>query len=518
MSIRMKIWQRRIRNFWEDFSHNKIGLLGLVIILGYIAVALLTPVLAPVDPEKRSVAWQYAYPEWYANLVPSLQNLPRTMDSTLYWILDTDSLPSFVQVEAKGDQWIINYINGTEPIQIQFSALWHYPWDHPKSFNFNFKYSGNIGKKATTWYALELDLTAPAGNKTQSRWGNTFPIWDSFWWTKALHNQWIHYDALSKPPYSTMKPPWPFSKSSVSATIDMSPMHLFYRLGYNPIDYYTKMLKDILGPPGDFNFTMRVTIKPIQDSTNPTGIGTCQITISKLSIHIPGLVYGLLGTQVYGCDCWSRLIYGVKISLAVGLMAAALSTFLGVLVGVVAGFLGGAVDEVLMRLVDVLICLPALPILIVLVSLFGRSVYYIVLIIAVFGWQGLSRLIRSQTLSIREMSFIESATASGASKSYIMTRHVIPNILPIALADMVLTIPGAIILEAALSFIGFGDPTTPTWGREFNLAFSVGTGFQDFIWWWVIPPGIAITLLCLAFVFISHAIDEIVNPRLRRRR
>ena len=518
MSVRRKVWERRIKNFWKDFSHNKIGVLGLAIILGYVAIAILTPVLAPVDPEKRSVAWQYAYPEWYANLVPSLRNLPRNVDSVLNWTLDNDSLPSFVQAEAKGGKWIIKYTNGTEPIQIQFSALWHYPWDHPKSFDFFFMYSGNIGKRATTWYALELNLTTPAGNKTQSTFGNTFPIWDSFWWENALFNQHAYYYDLSKPPYSLMKPPWPFLKISTNGTIDMCPMQLFYRLGYEPVDFYTKMHPDILGPPGDFNFTMYVTIKPIKDKTNPTGIGTCEISLSTFSIHIPGLVYGLLGTQVYGCDCWSRLIYGVKISLAVGLMAAALSTLLGILVGVVAGFVGGAVDEVLMRLVDVLICLPALPILIVLVSLFGKSVYYIVLIIAVFGWQGLSRLIRSQTLSIREMSFIESATASGASKTYIMMRHVIPNILPIALADMVLTIPGAIILEAALSFIGFGDPTTPTWGREFNLAFSVGTGFQDFIWWWVIPPGIAITLLCLAFVFISHAIDEIVNPRLRRRR
>jgi len=289
------------------------------------------------------------------------------------------------------------------------------------------------------------------------------------------------------------------------------PGHLYFRLGY-PKQDYENMIRDFLGPPGNFTFKMYITIKPRFENA------TCEITLSKFNIRILGLVYGLLGTQVYGCDCWSRLIYGVRISLAVGLTAALIATSFGILVGVVAGYLGGAVDEILMRVVDVLICLPALPILMVLVALYGRSVYYIVLIIAVFGWQGLSRMIRSQTLSIREMAFIECATASGASNSYIMTRHVIPNILPIALADMVLSIPGAIILEAALSFIGFGDPSTPTWGREFNLAWSEGSGFSQFIWWWVVPPGIAITALCLAFVFISHAIDEIVNPRLRRRR
>jgi len=274
------------------------------------------------------------------------------------------------------------------------------------------------------------------------------------------------------------------------------------------------MLPDMFGPPGEFTFKMYLNIKPVAGMTNTT----CTVSLSKFKISIPGLVYGILGTQVYGCDCWSRLIYGVRVSLAVGLAAAVISTSLGILIGVVAGFMGGALDEILMRLVDVLLCLPALPILLVMVALFGRSVWYIVLIIAVFGWQGLARMIRAQTLSIREMSFIECAQASGGSKSYIMTKHVMPNIMPIALADMVLSIPGAIILEAALSFIGFGDPTTPTWGREFNLAFSVGSGFSNFIWWWVVPPGIAITLLCLAFVFVSHAIDEIVNPRLRRRR
>lgn len=513
MSIRRKIWERRIRNFWEDFSHNKIGILGLAIIIGYVAIAIFTPVIAPVNPDKINLAESRAYPEWYANLVPALRNLPRTMDSVLSWTLENESLPSFVQVIEEGDKYIVKYINGTAPVRIQLNAMWHYPWDPPKSFNLYFSFSANPGKPATTEYSLELNMTTPVGNKTQSTWKNTFPIWDSFWWTKQLYGQPIRYDELSKPPYSLMKPPWPFLKTAANGTIDLCPMHLFYRLGYQPVDFYRKMLPDLLGPPGDFNFTMYVTIRPITGKTNPT----CQISISKMKIHIPGLVYGLLGTQVYGCDCWSRLIYGVRVSLAVGIMAAVLSTFLGILVGVIAGFQGGATDEVLMRLVDVLLCLPVLPLLIVLVSLFGRSVWYIVLIIAVFGWQGLARLIRSQTLSIREMSFIESATASGASKSYIMTKHIIPNIMPIALADMVLTIPGAIILEAALSFIGFGDPSTPTWGREFNMAWEAGA-FSQFIWWWVVPPGIMITVLCLAFVFMSYAIDEIVNPRLRRRR
>jgi ABC-type dipeptide/oligopeptide/nickel transport system permease subunit len=519
MSIRRKIWERRIRNFWEDFSHNKIGILGLAIIISYVVVAFITPVLAPVNPETSMVANQYAYPEWYANLVPSLRNLPRTTDAVLSWTPQNESSAlelARVTVQTINDTLWIKYNNGTTQVQLLFTAKWNYPWEQPKALDLEFAYGADPGR-GTTSYAIELKLTTPSGaNKSSSLWDDTFPIWDAYWWRYQIYNKQppIRYDQIRTAiGYSS----WPFLKSKSNDTIDMSPNHLFGRLGYSDpdsiVNFYQGMLKDVFGPPGEFTFKMYVTIKPIA-ATNTT----CTISMSKFSIHIPGLVYGLLGTQVFGCDCWSRLIYGVRVSLAVGLVAAVLSTSLGILVGVVAGFMGGTIDELLMRVVDILICLPALPILIVLVALFGRSIWYIVLIIAVFGWQGLARMIRAQTLSIREMSFIECAQASGGSKSYIMLRHVMPNIMPIALADMVLSIPGAIVLEAALSFIGFGDPTTPTWGREFNLAYNVGSGFSDFIWWWVIPPGIAITLLCLAFVFVSHAIDEIVNPRLRRRR
>jgi ABC-type dipeptide/oligopeptide/nickel transport system permease subunit len=512
MSIRRKIWERRIKNFWEDFSHNKIGLLGLAIIAAYVLVAFITPVLAPVNPETEYVAEQYAYPEWYANLVPSLRNLPRTTDDILTWELQNETLPDFVTIQRIGDTTWIRYKNGTTPVQIVLAAKWNYPWTPPKSFNLKLAYEANPGKPVSTWYALELNLTTPSeANKTNTRWDNNFPLWDAYWWRYQIYNRPIRYDQIkSTPGYSA----WPFLKSSTNATLEMSPNHLFNRLAYEPHTYYTTMMPDIMGPPGEFTYKMYVTIKPVAGMTNTT----CTISIKDGEIKFLGLVYGLLGTQVFGADCWSRLIYGVRVSLAVGLVAALLSTSLGILVGVVAGFMGGGIDEILMRVVDVLLCLPALPILIVFVALFGKSIWYIVLIIAIFGWQGLARMIRAQTLSIREMSFIECAQASGGSKSYIMTKHIIPNIMPIALADMVLSIPGAIVLEAALSFIGFGDPTTPTWGREFNLAYNVGSGFLDFIWWWVIPPGIAITLLCLAFVFVSHAIDEIVNPRLRRRR
>jgi peptide/nickel transport system permease protein len=172
-----------------------------------------------------------------------------------------------------------------------------------------------------------------------------------------------------------------------------------------------------------------------------------------------------------------------------------------------------------MRTVDVLLCLPVLPMLLVLIHLLGYSVYWIVLVIALFGWQGLARVIRSQTLSIRETAYVESAVASGSSKGHIMLKHVIPNVTPAAITSFILSVPGAIILEAALSFIGMGDPFSPTWGKMLEFArLDQAYSPVNVAWWDILPPGIAITLLCMAFVFIGHAIDEIMNPRLRRRR
>jgi len=157
-----------------------------------------------------------------------------------------------------------------------------------------------------------------------------------------------------------------------------------------------------------------------------------------------------------------------------------------------------------------------LPLLLALIFLFGTSIWYMVLLIAVFGWLGLSRVVRSQVLYLREMSFVECAKASGASKFYIMFRHLIPNVFPITFASLVLSVPGAIITESVLSFLGFGDPRAATWGRMLNHAFGFGA-FGRLAWWWILPPGLAITFICLSFVFIGHAVDEMVNPRLRRR-
>lgn len=520
---RKQIWVRRIKGFWEDFSHNKIGLLGLVIILGYIAVAFLQPVLAIYDPEERSLAEAYATPEWMTIFNPALNSLPRTTNYNLTWQNST-VLPQGVTVEHVGKEWTTRY-QGNESVVVAFYTIFSYQYSPPRTFYYQFYWKSKLGfvaGKATLRYSLELNLTTPAGK--------VYPVWDQHWWkyrisSCLLRNPFwkagdpadtFRYPGMTqyKAGYEGVKKKWghiPLWDFDSSQQVYITHSSLAERLGYQAFEE-SKVSTNLFTPPGN-NYTLQlyITFMPIRDNAS------CNITFSKVDLHVPGLLWGLLGTEKFGRDVWSRVVSGARVSIAVGIAAAVISVAIGVVVGVVSGYFGGIVDEGLMRLVDILLCLPLLPLLMLFVSLFGNSILYIILLIALFGWLGSSRMIRSQILSLRELPFVECAKASGASSLYIMFRHLVPNVMPIAMTDLILSVPGAILFEAALSFLGFGDPRTPTWGREFSYMQTLNA-WQEGAWWWIIPPGLAITFLCVGFVFFGHALDEIINPRLRRRR
>ena len=221
-----------------------------------------------------------------------------------------------------------------------------------------------------------------------------------------------------------------------------------------------------------------------------------------------------LGTDAQGRDILSQLLLGSRIALLVGFSAAIFSISIGMLVGLVSGYYGGNVDIILMRFTDVILTLPGLPLLIILAALMEPSVWNIVFIIGIVGWGGTARVIRSEVLTLKERPFIDSARVSGASKTRIMFKHIAPNILPLAVLYMTFYVSGAILAEASLSFIGLGDPRTMSWGMMLNFVQHANALTA---WWWLMPPGISITLICLSFFLLGRAFDEIVNPRLRRR-
>jgi peptide/nickel transport system permease protein len=167
-----------------------------------------------------------------------------------------------------------------------------------------------------------------------------------------------------------------------------------------------------------------------------------------------------------------------------------------------------------MRFNDILLTIPGLPLLIVLTAVIGPSIVSVVVLIGFLGWMGIARLIRSQVLSLKTKAFVEAARASGGGTGHIIRKHLVPNVITMAYTQLALTVPGAIVTEAALSFLGLGDPFLQTWGKMLHDVQYYGAVSE---WWWAIPPGLCIALLSMAFVFIGYAMDDILNPKLRGR-
>jgi len=221
----------------------------------------------------------------------------------------------------------------------------------------------------------------------------------------------------------------------------------------------------------------------------------------------------ILGTDDAGKDVLSQLIYGARISLIVGFSASFMSLIIGTGVGMAAGYFGGRVDTLLMRLVDLLMVIPTLPLMLVIISFWGRGLDKIIMVIGLLYWTYMARLVRSQVISIKERHYVLRAKALGASSFRIVSRHILPQVLPLIIAQGVLDTSNAIIAESSLAFLGLGDPTQVSWGMMLNFAFA--RAISQEAWWFLLPPGFAIVWVSLSLVLIGTALEEIFNPRLK---
>lgn len=211
------------------------------------------------------------------------------------------------------------------------------------------------------------------------------------------------------------------------------------------------------------------------------------------------------GTDSLGRDIFSRMLYGARVSLGIGLMAVGISTLVGVFLGAVAGFYGGLTDILIMRLVDVMLCFPTFYAILAVVAILGPSIVNIMLVIGLTSWMGPARLIRSQILSLKEREFIQAAKAIGASDWRIISCHLIPNALSPVVVNATLGIAGAIMLESGLSFLGLGvQPPAASWGNILIEAKST----LGVAWWITVFPGLAITLTILGFNFLAEGLKK----------
>ncbi len=232
-------------------------------------------------------------------------------------------------------------------------------------------------------------------------------------------------------------------------------------------------------------------------------------------LESPGGDY-LLGTDENGRSIVALLVWGSRISLFVGLLATLISMVIGTLVGLASGFFEGWPARLLYRMTEWFLVIPFVPLAIVLATVLGRSLINIVIVIGITGWASTAMLIRSQTLSIRERPYVERARLLGAGRWHQMSRHVLPNVMPMVFANTTLTVALAILAETTLSFLGLGDPTRVSWGTMLDAAFGVGA-MTTGAWWYIVPPGVCVVLVVLAFTLVGQALEEVFNPRLRER-
>jgi peptide/nickel transport system permease protein len=221
-----------------------------------------------------------------------------------------------------------------------------------------------------------------------------------------------------------------------------------------------------------------------------------------------------LGTTENGEDVLSQLLVGARVSIVVGFAAALISSVLGATVGLVGGYFGGWTDRVLDALENWFLVIPTLPLMVVIARLLSPSLFVLILVIGLTSWAGTGRIVRAQVLTLKERPFVERARALGARDGYIIRTHILPNTLPLIFANTVLIVALAILSEASLAFLGLGDPTKVSWGTMLENAFNAGAPSAG-AWWYVIPPGLCITLLVLAIALLGYLFEEHVNPRLR---
>lgn len=238
----------------------------------------------------------------------------------------------------------------------------------------------------------------------------------------------------------------------------------------------------------------------------------------------------VFGTDNLGRDVLNLTIHGARVSMSIGLLATAITIFVGALIGVVSGFLGGWTDNGLMRLTDFFLVLPTFVLAIILAPVileiigpeaefFGlrATLLVIVIVIGITSWATTARIIRSQTLSIRERMFVDRARVIGSGSGHIMRRHIFPNVVNLIVAQAVITFAAAVFIETSLAFIGLGDPFAPSWGQILESAQAAGAPGLG-AWWYIVPPGACVVLVVLSFTLVGNALDDILNPKSQVRR
>jgi peptide/nickel transport system permease protein len=513
-------WYVSISGFWREYRKHRMGMIGVLALVIFLIMAIGAPIFATNDPSPSiKVGPRFMAPQWAEIFDPTGVVTRNYLPDPN---LDSSSIGEVI-VEGSSDE-----ITGTRNFATSLDEKSNvtFQWIHVANTSIEFRSPPDPDDNLPdtldfVYYAQTFDweyerlpkdvnvsvsyTIETTGDFHTNQYGGK--MFELMVWLIDSSGNWTRI-FQSVPPYTG---------SLVNRPIDLGFLDI--------LEGWEGMIDEGDGQqdPTD-RLTVAVGLAPTYSfASTATGPapwtyynGSVTAKITHLECVAFGDYYGILGTTDKGSDAWSQLVYGTRISLYIGLIAASLSTAAGVAVGLISGYFGGKIDELIMRVVDFLLVIPRLPLLMVLAAFLGPSVDTIIIVIAVLGWTGTSRLIRSQVLAEKNKSYVEAARAIGATDTYIIFRHIMPNVTPLLFADITLGVVAAILTESALSFLGLTDPSEPSWGRMLADA-QIGGAFGNGAWWVVIFPGLMITAISLAFTFIGHTLDQVLNPRLRER-
>ncbi len=494
---------RRRTGFLRALLRSKMAIVGLILLIGSIVTALAAPMLTPYDPQRDIVAGASSPPGWMTyfsegsrlsqNMV--LETRPDFPDAATFqgWQFSASDPARTTAAYDPGASFSAG--SGSVRITLDRSSLPTGNYTATFKKTLTYPYSGPPSRFAGTIAVL----TQTASQQEPVRVTVFIErVSDGRRWELTNSKSWVTFPSTDNK--------WQIPNELIDSNSDN--LKLVLGTAIDPAQL-------IISSKDDYSYGAIVTFTNSASSTQPL-----TVNLDDMALRLYGTAWGLLGTDATGLDVFSQLVYGARVSLLVGLLSAFIGIGLGLLIGMMAGYLGKLIDEVLMRFTDMLLVIPSLPLLIVLVAVLGTKLGSsrlpaLILVIGFLGWMGFARVVRSQVLSLKERPFVEAAKAAGAGTGHITTKHIIPNIVGLIYVNLALAVPGAILTEAALSFLGLGDTTVMSWGRMLHDV-QLYAGTRN--WWWVIPPGLSIALVSLSFVLIGYSLDEIFNPKLRRRR
>jgi len=452
----------------KEVLRTKSGVVAFALLIFIASLAILVPIWAPYDVVKKwndQRAWienpRVAAPEWVEFFVG--KKLPKTIK--LY--------PD----DFKKRSFVVTYKNLTMK-KIYLSTSFRYKYDDfPSEFRF-FLFVRSKGKVEVTVRFIRPDRSEIVISGLTLENG-----------TKVIDST----DEL------VLEKTTEFVKSITGREPVVVAPEVYFFAVKSPDMYDISKVKVLKG-------TYRVDIEV-------TGFSEEDDVDVKLIIY--GKVYGLAGTDDMRRDLMIGILWGAPVALAFGLITAICVTLLQTIFGIISGFYGGKVDEIIQRITDVMMIIPLLPILILISFFYRPGIFSLILVLIAFGFVGTTtKVVRSMVLQIREEPCIEAAKSYGASNWRIILRHIFPRVLPYTFSIISISVPVYIFTEAALSFLGLGDPVLPTWGKILGDAEAAGAPIHGY-WWWVLIPAGFISLTAAAFALLGYAFDKVVNPRLR---